>query len=144
MKSILRLLPFLFFAGCATSNYVAYVGQQQAWPTAPGAFANAYDGVTIYHGFPPKPYDVLGRLVIENATDHSLAWAGKAHGADAIIVMDTRSVDGGSMTFGGQTSTYFVGNSLQTYSSPTYNVPVRRVFVTAWAIKFQTNSTTIP
>jgi hypothetical protein len=51
----------LILAGCADHEYQQYQGQQQNWPTAPGAFVEMKDGVPVYYGYPPRPYVVLGR-----------------------------------------------------------------------------------
>jgi hypothetical protein len=147
MKIICRLVfiaMLLWLAGCVSSNntsYVPYVGQQQDWPTSPGAFVSQYDGIQIYRGHPAKPYEVLGRLVTSHCSDRNLAWAAKSHGADAVVIMDAKMMSGGSIGMPGSSTTYFNGNTASTYSSPSYSAPVTRVFISAWLIKFPAPST---
>jgi hypothetical protein len=147
MKKICQLVfvaTLLFFAGCASNHsasYVPYVGQQQDWPTSSGAFVSEYDGIQIYRGHPAKPYEVLGRLITSHGSDRNLAWEAKSRGADAVVITDAKMMSGGSVGMPGSSTTYFNGYSANTYSSPSYNIPITRVFITAWLIKFPASST---
>jgi hypothetical protein len=100
-------------AGCATSDFTPYVGEQQKWPTAKGAFVttiNSYDGpgrsgtgqqytLPVYFGPPNRPYRVLGSVDVDTPVGRlfegseqvttlkpAVRLAGQ-HGADAIIVI---------------------------------------------------------
>lgn len=146
------LILVLSLTGCATSRFTPYVGAQQDWPTAPGAFATSANGITIYRGWPPRPYEVVGRLVAENAMDRQLAWSAKAHQADAVLIVDSQTVNGGSVTLPGTSYTagniMAVGNSYSgssyTTHGPTVTVPVSNDIVTAWLITFKHDSVTKP
>ena len=68
MKPASRLVTFFIAAiaaaltGCATADFTPYVGAQQNWPTAGGAFVSNRYVVPAYYGLPPSPYVVLGYL----------------------------------------------------------------------------------
>jgi hypothetical protein len=146
------LLPclclFAFLCGCATTNYLPYTGEQQDWPISPGTFTSTYDGVTIYHGLPPKPYDVLGKVVVEDSSDRSLCWQAKSHSADAVIIVDSKIISGGSVHIPGSSTTYGSGmisgnnfyGSASTYSSPSFNIPVEHNIRVAWLVKFKSET----
>jgi hypothetical protein len=91
------LLISAALVACAHTEFIAYSGAQQKWPTAPGAMV-AKLAVPVYYGLPPRPYTVLGEI----ATSKGQTWAWsdvqseameqaadetKKRGADAIIVM---------------------------------------------------------
>src|SRR5438477_3314469 len=98
--------------GCATADFTPYVGEQQRWPTAKGAFVTtitSYDGpgrsgtgqqytLPVYFGPPNRPYVVLGSVDVDTPVGRlfegseqvttlkpAVRVAGQ-HGADAIIV----------------------------------------------------------
>jgi hypothetical protein len=129
----LALLAFAtFFGGCATSDYHAYRGAQQNWPTAPGGFADTKYAVLTYYGPPERPYIVLGYL---DATTAPVRRAGvvkyaaakaKELGGDAIIVMSEGSeyrgaFNSGSSRTNAQVSGYTMGNQFQGYGTATTN-----------------------
>ena len=113
MKFRVVVFLALFLFGCASADFSPYVGQQQKWPTAKGAFVttiNSYDGpgrsgtgkqytLPVYFGPPNRPYTVLGsidvdapvgRLFEQSETIATLKPAVREagqHGADAIIVI---------------------------------------------------------
>ena len=79
MKSLPRVIAVSVAAvlsGCTTADFTPYVGEQQRWPTAKGAFVttiNSYDGpgrsgtgkqytLPVYFGPPNRPYAVLGSV----------------------------------------------------------------------------------
>ncbi len=113
------------------------------WPTAPGAFASQYNGVTIYRSLPDKPYVVLGKLATEQASDRNLAWSAKSHGADAVIIINARMLSDGSVNFPGNSTTYFNGNTaILLIQSPGFSVPITTVVTTAWLIKLKSENQT--
>lgn len=111
-------------AGCTTSDFTPYVGAQQNWPVASGAFVttiNSYNGpgrsgtgkqyaLPVYFGPPNKPYKVLGSIDVETPVGRlfegseqittlkpAVREAGQ-HGADAIIVVAQNVETTGSVT----------------------------------------------
>jgi hypothetical protein len=89
----LLLLTALLLSGCAIADFTSYQGEQQNWPTAPGAFVKTNYAVPTYLGYPNRPYNVVGYL---NATTAPIRRRGvvafaarraKELGADAIIVL---------------------------------------------------------
>ena len=99
--------------GCATADFTPYVGEQQKWPTAKGAFVstiNSYDRpgrsgtgqqytLSAYFEPPNRPYVVLGSVDVDTPVGRlfegseqvttlkpAVRVAGQ-HGADAIIVI---------------------------------------------------------
>jgi hypothetical protein len=81
----------LVFCGCASHEFHPYVGQQQKWPTSPGAFVDSQYAVPVYYGYPAQPYTVIGYLEdtshgrFSNAVEDA-AKSAKQLGADAIVV----------------------------------------------------------
>ena len=79
------------FCGCASHEFHPYVGQQQKWPTSPGAFVDSQYAVLVYYGCPAQPYTVIGYLEdtshgrFSNAVEDA-AKSAKQLGADAIVV----------------------------------------------------------
>jgi len=69
----IALLASAVLSGCATADFTPYVGEQQRWPTAKGAFVttiDSYDGpgrsgtgqqyrLPVYFGPPNRPYHVV-------------------------------------------------------------------------------------
>src|SRR5439155_9992982 len=121
MKRLILLLgAAALLWGCETTEFLAYSGAQQNWPTAPGAMVRQNLAVPVYYGLPPRPYTVLGEI----ATSKGQTWAwsdvqseameqaaveAKRRGADAIIVISRdASVTGyystGSATVVGNTA----------------------------------------
>src|SRR2546428_4629761 len=76
---LIGLLIASMLTGCATADFMPYVGEQQKWPTAKGAFVttvNSYDGpgrsgtgqqytLPVYFGPPNRPYAVLGSVDVD-------------------------------------------------------------------------------
>ena len=110
---LLMVAAVALLAGCATADFTPYVGEQQRWPTAKGAFVttiNSYDGpgrsgtgeqytLPVYFGPPNRPYIVLGSVDVDTPVGRwfegsestltlkpAVRVAGQ-HGADAIIVI---------------------------------------------------------
>lgn len=128
----------LLMTGCATLDYMPYEGAQQEWATKPGSFVRRVDGITIYHGLPPAPYNVLGRIVTVDGNDHMLARCAQSNHADAVVIIGSKVMDGGSVYFPGSTTTSFNAYGATSYSTPGYNVPVTHLAQSAWLIKFTT------
>lgn len=128
MRFPLPLLLASLVVGCTSTNFLMYQGTQQEWPTSPGALAEEREGVPIYHGLPPKPYDVLGELdlrrthVLAPSTLGKAASEAKKRGADAVIVLDqgkefmgyAHSGGGTAQTSGSATTTYGGGSAYST------------------------------
>jgi hypothetical protein len=110
---ILYPLGVLFFAlllaACAEADFKPYVGQQQDWPTAPGAIVDTRHVVPVYYGALPRPYRVLGYLEATTApvrrrdTINFSARRAKEMGGDAIIVLSEGSQYVGTYSSGSAT-----------------------------------------
>src|SRR5204863_3332240 len=116
MQSFARFIFVLVAAvlfGCASADFTPYVGEQQHWPTAKGAFVttiNSYDGpgrsgtgqqytLPVYFGPPNRPYAVLGSVDVDTPVGRLFEGSAQAttlkpavrvagqHGANAIIVI---------------------------------------------------------
>ena len=99
-------LSLLFLGGCASSDFKAYSGAQQNWPTAAGGFVDTNYAVPAYYGLPHRPYTIIGYL---DATTAPVRRAGvvkyaaakvKELGGDAIIVVNQGSEYRGSFHSG--------------------------------------------
>lgn len=109
MKELCFLPLALWLVGCASHDYRPYVGAQQNWPTAAGAFVERQHDVYVYHGYPPQPYTLMGELVegVDATDSDEVGDAAKAAhrlGADAIIVQDHHIEEHGTVTRGMTTS----------------------------------------
>jgi hypothetical protein len=65
IKLMKRLTIFasLLLSSCAIGDFTPYSGQQQNWPTQPGAFVSTKYVIPVYiHSYPDRPYIVLGYL----------------------------------------------------------------------------------
>ena len=99
-------------SGCGSINYFEYSGTQERWPQTNGAFFTRVNGMPIYHGFPDRPYTVLGEAYTVDYSPERMVRFARAHGADALILIEDRNV---------QTGTYVIpASSTVTYSSSTY------------------------
>jgi hypothetical protein len=91
MKMLSVFGACLLFCACASHEFHPYVGQQQKWPTSPGAFVDSQYAVPVYYGYPAKPYSVFGYLEetshgrFSNAVEDA-ANSAKQLGADAVVV----------------------------------------------------------
>jgi hypothetical protein len=91
VKSLSFLGACLLFCGCASHEFHPYVGQQQKWPTSPGAFVDSQYAVPVYYGYPAQPYTVIGYLEETNHGRFSnavkdAANSAKQLGADAVLL----------------------------------------------------------
>ena len=71
-------------------NYVAYQGEQQAWPTGGKTVPKTIDtkqGVTIYRSLPGRAYEILGVIQIADGSKITkrIAEAAQATGANAVL-----------------------------------------------------------
>lgn len=122
--------------GCATSTFIPYTGEQQAWRTAPGAFSKpTSSGIPIYYSYPDKPYEIIGRLVAVDANDYYLSLQAKKYKADAIFIQQNTSSYGGSVAVGSATTSYYPNTSVTTGSA--VSVPVYHTATTAFLIRWQ-------
>ena len=142
MKRLILLLgAAALLWGCETTEFLAYLGVQQNWPTAPGAMVRQNLAVPVYYGLPPRPYTVLGEI----ATSKGQTWAwsdvqseameqaaveAKKRGADAIIVISRDASVTGYYSTGSAT---VVGN---TAFGSGVTMPVQTGHVRVTAIKF--------
>jgi hypothetical protein len=84
------------FFGIADVDFVPYEGSQAGWKTSPGAMVDRRYRLPVYHGWPPKPYVVIGKISVsgaggftqtESAVRDAVATAQK-HGSQAVIMLD--------------------------------------------------------
>lgn len=133
----MKLFPWfvlLFITGC-TSNirWTPYVGQQQAWPTEPGAFVRTNGlPIPIYIGRPNKPYDVVG--TITSPLERRAAGIAKSHGAQALLEERSETVSRGTLHHGG-TATVFPNGMI--VAGPRFSQNINDQVVTYTAIKFK-------
>jgi hypothetical protein len=100
MKPVyLILVASVFLVGCIRDRlssdgnlgryYQPYSGTQTNWPTSPqGGFITTYKEFTIYHGYPPVPYTVLGRFDRPNIPLFRVAKSARYHHANAIMMSE--------------------------------------------------------
>ena len=143
---LLVCLSGLLLCGCvSTYHFTPYVGEQQNWKTASGCFMETNGALPVYYGLPPKPYNVIGMMIC-NANSLGMASRdARAHGGEAMVLTDEKTMQRGSVSIGGGSSTYASGSygygnfngSSHTFASPSYNVPVSNTFETFAVIKFK-------
>jgi hypothetical protein len=97
VRTLIPLAAVVLVTACTTTRFLPYTGAQSDWPTAAGALAEERDGMPVYHGLPPKPYDILGRLELErlnrlapNTLTKAVSEARK-RGGDAVMVVEEGS-----------------------------------------------------
>ena len=133
----------LTLAGCADHEYQQYQGQQQNWPTAPGAFVEMKNGVPIYYGYPPRPYAVLGMIEetsrghFANAVEDAANAIKKEQGGDALIVMNHADRAEGSVTFANAFGSFNSGTGFGTATGTAVNIPRRVDKATLIVIKWK-------
>lgn len=140
----LPVVPFLALVavlaiGCGTVSYSPYVGEQEDWPIAKGAFVKTKDGIPIYRGLPSRPYTVLGHMVIttDMGAEEMLAVSkAKANKADAILFVDSTMFASGS--FGGGTGYAFpAGRRGAMATGSAFSANTQGVQLTALLIKWK-------
>lgn len=142
--------------GCAIKNFIPYMGAQRNWPTAPGGFVSMHKGFPIYKGLPDRPYAVVGELTVEQYPQYmnaEIAASGRKYQAEAAMIVDRQTVNGGLMNFGGGGTTVYQGQSslrptgfgsyagtqtgvATTYANPSYSAPISWDKTTVYLIKF--------
>ena len=135
-------LAALCLTGCGTCDFIAYRGQQEDWPVSPGTLAKTYNGITIFHGLPDVPYEIIGQITCKDAGDNQLCWFAKAHQADAVIITARNLTTGGAMTIPGAQTTYAYGNAYHTTAMPSFAVPITHTTATAYLAKLRPASST--
>jgi hypothetical protein len=143
MLRILASLYLVLLAGCADHEYEQYQGQQQKWPTAPGAFVQIKEGIPVYYGYPPRLYIVLG--IIEetsrgrwaNAVEDAAHAIKKEQGGDAIIVMNHADRADGSVTYANAFGNLNSNTGFVSGSGFAVNIPRRVDKATVMVIKWK-------
>jgi hypothetical protein len=95
---IAATITVLIISGCAIADFTTYSGQQQNWPTQPGAFVATQYAIPVYlHSYPDRPYNVIGYLDATTAPIRRRGVVGfaarraKELGGDAIVVLSQGS-----------------------------------------------------
>lgn len=91
VRTVALFAASIVFCACASHEFHPYVGQQQKWPTSPGAFVDSQYAVPVYYGYPARAYSVVGFL---EETSHGrfsdavedAANSAKQLGADAVLL----------------------------------------------------------
>jgi hypothetical protein len=135
-------LAVISLSGCADHEYQQYQGQQQNWPTAPGAFVQMKSGIPVYYGYPPRPYIVLGIIEETSRGRFANAVEGAAHairkeqGGDAIIVLNHADQADGSVSFGNAFGNFNANTGFGSATSVGVSIPRRtdkaKVVVIKW------------
>lgn len=155
------LIPLL--TGCGSIEYYSYEGTQTNLPHSDSAFSHMIEGMPIYHGYPSKPYIVLGCISLVDVPPPRTVRLAKAHGADALVVLDQQAVQTGSWHVPEQKQVNYQANtfgtsafqpSLSPYSptygtyngrtegtatittTPAYDIPITHKTARLWAIQF--------
>ncbi|MEI7732134.1 MAG: hypothetical protein WCO56_21345 [Verrucomicrobiota bacterium] len=142
MKKIILLVTLACLGGgCASVSYSPYVGEQQAWQTAPGAFVKEMRGIVIYRGYPSRAYQVLGQLSISSspeAVESYLAKEALKRNAEAVIILESKTeLTGFYTTPSGPTLMDPRSRVLYQASGPSFAVPVHEGSITAMLIRFK-------
>jgi hypothetical protein len=97
----------IVLAGCADVDFIAYEGTQAKWGVSRGALVDRRFDLPVYHGKPPRPYQLLGVVNVSGAlgfTDQdrpalkrAVAEA-KRHGGDALILIRKGTATAGATT----------------------------------------------
>ena len=113
--SILSLFVVVaLVSGCTTATYQPYRGEQQQWPTAPGAFVETVNGTSVYTGFPSKPYEVTGIVSVtitdglgaDSMLNSRLVSEAVKHGANAVVRVGSNTAYSGSYNMPGSSQTF--------------------------------------
>jgi hypothetical protein len=138
VKNIIPTLALILLTGCVRLTWTPYVGEQQAWKTAPGSFVQTLDGMNIYMNVPNKPYKVLGNIIVTKGGHYSAVVEAKRHKADALIMIDSKTQYAGTVG-GSTTQVWRAGN--QVYANTFDNSEaVYRTTLIYTAINFLTDA----
>ena len=107
--SLIFALTCVLLCGCASPHFTPYVGEQ-GWPQSPGSTVETNCIVPIYHGWPDKPYTVLGVITTEGNHPAAVARCAKSKGADALIYRTTLTGNAGTYTTPGHATSITSGN----------------------------------
>jgi hypothetical protein len=66
MKNTFCLVALSCALGCATPVVRPYIGEQAAWPTAPGSVVMTRYELPVFTTLPPVPYNVVAELRLES------------------------------------------------------------------------------
>jgi hypothetical protein len=145
LKSPITLLALAILTGCASpgkapsdplkASFEPYSGPQ-TWPASAGGFAKVIDGVEIYHGVPPRPYTIVGRVITQDIKEKDLVRCAQAHSANGIIIANQDTVNLGTKIDSGLT---MYGNGWS-YTTPATVRPDLHVITQAWIIKLELKS----
>jgi hypothetical protein len=146
------LLITASLTGCVTkAEFTPYLGQQQPWPTEPGAFAKNYKGTAVYSTIPERPYTVVGSVDMTGAQLANMqagaARAVRRHGGDAALILEKHSSFAGMIhnsdtTTQGTVNATAVNNQIRgSYTSTSqttgFSAPVMRQHMTIWIIRWK-------
>ena len=114
------LVALAFLTGCSTDyRFTQFVGQQQNWTTSGGSFVRTVNNIPIYSKYPPRPYEIIGAVSVDN--ERQLARAVKKYGADAAMIAQPAPP----------------GGATQVVPSPWGGYSVLRFGISAWLIRFK-------
>lgn len=129
----LLLFGSLLFAGCRILNYAPLRGEQPDRPVTPGNYAQNFGGTLVYHGYPEKPYIVLGQTIDDDILPHTLARVAREHGADAVLIISIVTSNGDTIFKPGMT----LSGGGVTVTTPSTKTQETHTSTTALFIKFQ-------
>jgi len=133
-------------SGCAWGDFTPYSGQQQNWPTQPGAFVNTTYAIPAYvYSYPSRPYNVIGYLdattapIRRRGVARFAAQRAKELGADAIIVVGQGQEYAGSISTGSvyTTGNFYPGGFNATTTGTGFSGPLFRGRAQVLAIKWR-------
>ena len=120
-----RLSP----TGNAAKFYQPYEGMQTNWPTADSVYVTRKSGFTIYHGYPPYSYTVLGRFDRPNIPLFRVIKCARHFNADAIILSEEPFIEQRLQPG------LIIGNPNLVGSTPWTSRSVKRLDATAYLIQ---------
>ncbi len=142
MKARTILLLTSIVTGCtSTLSYRPYVGEQQDWQTAKGAFIDTTGCIPIVKGYPPAPYVVIGQIQFrapEWMITSAITQACKQRDADAILVDTETSQSTGGTAISTGFATKANGTAIGSGSSVI--IADNKALVTATLIQFKDRS----
>jgi TPR repeat protein len=147
MKKLFLLffgLACVLLGGCVSPDFAPYVGKQ-GWPQGTGCAVETNYIVPIYHGWPDKPYTVLGVVTMSGIHPAAVTRYAKSKGADALIFRTILTGDAGSYTTPGHATSFtsgsyyndqYSGFTTTTYS-PSVTIPLTVTVSVYDAIKWE-------
>lgn len=118
-------------AGNLGRYYQPYTGPQTNWPVSSngGAFVTTFKGMPIYHGLPPMPYSIIGRMDRPNIPLFRLVACARYHKANAIFMSEQEVMEyhtDNGVTF---------GNNHVAFTTPSHTRAESRTEGTAYLIQ---------